>query len=370
MSKYGSALLSWNADGTSIVNPDTMKKGGKVKKQKQMQKQMQVVNVTVNAVEKKAKQRRRAPRAKKAVAGDSIMLQRGDVPKPHHGYAPHGEPMRLAGPGQNYASLPAPLQRSSYASIPSVMNPQASPAFVSSADMMYGRNRNKNDDIKEVVNPSDITPMAKPSKRMSASQTPPGAGFIPSASSKEEARSVEPASFQGIIPRLNVPDESPSMHALPSAPSAGAVLQGNMSYPGFPLQEELDEMAAEMEEDAGEFTSAAVSAFEPADRRTIKRPVRVDVGGEASGGSRTAMEVYGALNVDNITNKDTLRSMLLTLGKGQPGVGDVSNLKRDSYWNGPGMIDRLRESIKLLQKGRPLPPRGKEAAMRRGGSVF
>ena len=370
MSKYGSAFLHWGPDGTSTndVTLDRMKKGGKVKKQKQMQKQMQVVNVTVNAVEKKAKQRRRAPRAKKAVAGDSVMLQRGDVPKPYSGYAPHGEPLRLAGPGQNYASLPAPLQRGSYASVPSVMNPQASPAFVSSADMMYGRNRNKNDDVREVVNPSDITPMATPSKRMSASHTPPGAGYMPSASSKEEARSVEPASFQGEVPRLNAADTSPSMRVVSSAPSAGAVIQGNMSYPGFPLQEELDEMAAEMEEDAEEFTSAAVNAFEPVERRTIKRPTRV--GGEASGGSKSAEDVYRSMNVDNISNKDTLRSMLLTLGKGQPGVGDVSNLKRDPYWNGPGMIDKLRASIKSLQQGRPLAPRGKEAAMRRGGSVF
>jgi hypothetical protein len=353
-----------------VMRDPLMKKGGIAQKQKV--KQTQVVNVKVNVApaEKKAKQRRRAPRAKKAVAGDSVLVQRGNVPPHYQSYAPHGEPMRLAGPGQSYANLPAPLQSARYASAPSVMNPQASAAFTPYGDL-YSRNRNKNDDVREVVNPSDITPMAQPSKRLMKSETPPGSGYMPSASSAAEAASMGPAPFQGEVPRLNEVDTSPSMRAAASEPSDGFRLTNTPGqYPSsFDVEEELDEMAAEMDEDAGEFTSAAVSAFEPPDRRVIRRPKRV-VGGEASGGSKTAEEVYRSMNVDNITNKDTLRTMLLSLGKGQPGVGDVSNLKRDPYWNGPGMIDRLRAAIKMLQQGRPLPPRGKEAAMRRGGSVF
>ena len=329
-------------------------------KQKQKQKQMQVVNVTVNAAEKKPV-RRRAPRAKKEVAGDSIVLHHGDLPRPYPGYAPHGEPLRLAGPGQNYASLPAPLQRGSYASAPSVMNPQASPAFVSSADMIYGRNRNKNDDVRQIVNPSDITPMAKPSKRMSAStQTLTGAGFMPSVSSHDEDRSMEHPSFQGEVPRLNAADTSPSMRVVPSAPSASAVIQGNVSYPGFPLQEEVDEMAAEMEEDAGEFTSAAVSAFEPDSsssaqsevRKTVHRPTLTE-----------NQLMTPPTQVIGPKREDMLFRMLTAFG--------YKNARQDPQFKStPGSetkrIAFIEDRIKEAQAVR----RGKQPAMRRGGSVF
>jgi hypothetical protein len=360
-----------------------MKKGGIAQKQKV--KQTQVVNVKVNVApaEKKAKQRRRAPRAKKAVASDSVLVQRGNVPPHYQGYAPHGEPMRLAGPGQSYANLPAPLQSVRYASAPSVMNPQASAAFTPYGDL-YSRNRNKNDDVREVVNPRDITPMAQPSKRLMKSEMPPGSGYMPSSPSLQAPTPYGPASFQGEVPRLNEVDTSPSMRAAASEPSDGFRLTNTPGqYPSsFDVEEELDEMAAEMDEDAGEFTSAAVSAFEPASAAvrdpgtTIKRPKRVvspsNVGGEASGGSLTAAEVYRRMTpaAINRLNKDELRSALKALGDASPDPGATRNLKRDPYWNGSDMIAKLRQSIMLLQQGRPLPPRGKEAAMRRGGSVF
>jgi hypothetical protein len=335
-----------------------MKKGGIAQKQKV--KQTQVVNVKVNVApaEKKAKQRRRAPRAKKAVASDSVLVQRGNVPSHYQGYAPHGEPMRLAGPGQSYANLPAPLQSVRYASAPSVMNPQASPAFVSSADMMYGRNRNKNDDVREAVNPSDITPMAQPSKRLMKSEMPPGSGYMPSASSAAEAASMGPSPFQGEVPRLNEVDTSPSMRAAASEPSDGFRLTNTPGqYPSsFDVEEELDEMAAEMEEDAGEFTSAAVSAFEPADRRVIRRPKRV-VGGEASGGSRAPSSpgIDLMANPYAIQSDDVLLKMASNLG--------IKNAKQK--FAGVGFRARLREGIMEAQT-----IRGKQPAMRRGGSVF
>ena len=356
-------------------------------KQKQKQKQMQVVNVTVNAAEKKPV-RRRAPRAKKAVAGDNVMLHRGDIPdpyplpRPYPGYAPHGEPLRLAGPGQNYASLPGPLQRSSYASVPNVMNPQASPAFVSSADMMYSRNRNKNDDVRVIVNPSDVKPMLQPSTRITPSQAPPGAGFMPSAPPRDEERSVKPPMFQGEVPRLNAPDESPSMRVMPSAPSASAVLQSNMSYPGFPFDEEREEMVSEEEDGAG--ASAAVSAFEPADRRVVKRPK--NVGGEASGLNREVVDEDGRpifirksdlteaqimkpvsqIVGDSATRENLLYRMLTALG-----VTDARKDPRFRATPGGKRGDRIKFMEQYItEEQQALISRGKRSAMRRGGSVF
>jgi len=334
-------------------------------KQKQKQKQMQVVNVTVNAAEKKPV--RRAPRAKKAVAGDSILLQRGNLPdsyplpKPYPGYAPHSAPLRLAGPGQSYANLPAPLHSASYMSAPNVINPQASPAFVASADMMYGRNRNKNDDVIQIVNPSDITPMAKPSKRISAStQTLMGAGFMPSTSLHDEDRSMEHPSFQGETPRLNDPDVLPSKRMVASAPSAGALLQGKNVYPGFVLQEELDEMAEEMDQTGQEYASAAASAFEPTSslsaqpdiQRVVRRP--------------TLTEKQLMTPPDQVVGpnrEDMLFRMLTAFGH--------RNARQDPQFKStPGSetkrIAVIEDRIKEAQAIR----RGKQPAMRRGGSVF
>ena len=336
-------------------------------KQKQKQKQMQVVNVTVNAAEKKPV-RRRAPRAKKPAAGDSVMLHRGDIPdpyplpRPYPGYAPIGEPLRLAGPGQNYASLPAPLQRSNYASAPNVMNPQASASFVSAAgDTLYGRNRNKNDDVRQIVNPSDVKPMLQPSTRMSPSAPPPGAGYMPSAPPRDEDRSMKPPMFQGEVPRLNAPDESPSMRVIPSAPSASAVLQSNMSYPGFPFDEEREEMVSEEEDAAG--ASAAASAFEPADRRVVKRPTNVNVGGEASGISRPPYSPPVTAGVDLMANPYTEQSDDVLL-KMASNLGIINAKKK---FAGIGFRARLRAAIAEIQQGMS---GSKEPAMRRGGSVF
>lgn len=357
-------------------------------KQKQKQKQMQVVNVTVNAAEKKPV-RRRAPRAKKPAAGDSVMLHRGDIPdpyplpRPYPGYAPIGEPLRLAGPGQNYASLPAPLQRSNYASAPNVMNPQASASFVSAAgDTLYGRNRNKNDDVRQIVNPSDVKPMLQPSTRMSPSAPPPGAGYMPSAPPRDEDRSMKPPMFQGEVPRLNAPDESPSMRVMPSAPSAGAVLQSNMSYPGYPFDEEREEMVSEEEDAAG--ASAAASAFEPADRRVVKRPI--SVGGESSGLNRDVVDEDGKpifqrrqdlteqqlmtpvsqIVGDSATRENMLYRMLTAFG-----VNDARKDPRFRATPGAKKGDRIKfmeQYITDEQQARI--SRGKRSAMRRGGSVF
>lgn len=360
-------------------------------KQKQKQKQMQVVNVTVNATEKKPARRRapQAPRAKKAVAGDSVMLHRGDLPdyplpKPYPGYAPIGEPLRLAGPGQNYANLPRPLQSASYASSPSVMNPQASASFVASPDVLYHRNRNKNDDVRQIVNPSDITPMPQPSVRINPSQAPPGAGYMPSAPPRDEERSVKPPAFQGEVPRLNIPDESPSMRAVPSAPSSAAILQSNMSYPGFPFDEEQEEMVSEEEDAASAPAEAVASSFEPADRRTIKRPKKV--GGEASGLNRDIVDEDGRpifirkadlteaqlmtpvtkIVGDSATRENMLYRMLTAFG-----VTDARKDPRFRSTPGSKKGDRIKfieQFITDEQQARIA--RGKRSAMRRGGSVF
>ena len=339
-------------------------------KQKQKQKQMQVVNVTVNAAEKKPVRRRapQAPRAKKAVAGDSVMLHRGDLPdyplpKPYPGYAPIGEPLRLAGPGQNYANLPRPLQSASYASSPSVMNPQASASFVASPDVLYHRNRNKNDDVRQIVNPSDIKPMPQPSVRIIPSQAPPGAGYMPSVPPRDEERSVTPPAFQGEVPRLNIPDESPSMRAVPSAPSSAAILQSNMSYPGF--DEEREEMVSEEEENtpAEAPAEAAVSSFEPADRKPMRRPMFIR---KPDLTDAQIMTPVSQIEGDYATRENMLYRMLTAFG-----VTDARKDPRFRQTPGGKRGDRIKfieQFITDEQQARIA--RGKRSAMRRGGSVF
>lgn len=321
---------------------------------------MQVVNVKVNVGKDQKPKRRQAPRKKK-VAGDSVMLHRGNppsggLPPPYPGYAPIGAPLRLAGPGQSYANLPGPLVSARYASVPSVMNPQASPAFIGSADELYQRNRNKNDDVRQIVNPSDITPIGQPSKRMVKSEPAPGAGYIPSASAAAEEASMGPAPFQGEVPRINEPDVSPSERAMPSQPSAGRQM---MNAPSYPSEEEREEMMSEESEE--DIPQAGV-------RRLISRPKKVML--ENAGGEQSSMggqsyrtpepPILSPPGLDLMANPYEIQSDDVLL-KMASRLGIVNAKER---YRGQGFRLKLREGIVQAQQAR-----GKQASMARGGRV-
>jgi len=169
--------------------PKEYKKGGKVKKAKKA---------------KKAK-------AKKAKAGDTVMLHRGNVPGYGGGIGAlsGGSVHRMASPGNLYGGgLPGPLQSSYYASAPAVAHPLSRVEFIGSSDSYYNRNRVKSDDIQIPVNPSDIQPNVKPNVRFQPSRNP---YLIQHPPSKIESS----LPFQGKQVRLNEPDITPSVRAVP-----------------------------------------------------------------------------------------------------------------------------------------------------------
>lgn len=353
------------------VNP-TMKKGGISQKQKV--KQMQVVNVKVNVGKDQKPKRRQAPRKKK-VAGDSIMLHRGNppsggLPPPHHGYAPIGTPLRLAGPGQSYANLPAPLQSARYVHAPSVMNPQASPAFIGSADELYSRNRNKNDDVRQIVNPSDITPIGQPSERMVKSKPAPGAGYIPSAPPAAEEAAMGPTPFQGEVPRINEPDVVPSERAMPSQPSAGYQM---MSAPGYPSEEEREEMVSDEEDtpQAGPEENIPQAGTSKRPMRQGSRPTKTVFDAEQSGMGRAMAQEKSPIKMTvrpdmmedptYINSVDKLDSMVRYWLRMDP---------RQPPFSGDGSGARKRRAIIEAQNAeRAMMASGKQAAMARGGRV-
>ena len=347
-----------------MIDP-VMKKGGISQKQKVKQSQVVNVKVNVNPAEKKAKARRRAPRAKKAVAGDSIALQHGNVPSHSIDFSSFGTPKRLAGPGQSYASLPLPLQSARYAAAPNTMNPQASPAFIASSDYLYNRNRHVNDDVHVMVNPADITPVAAPSKRMVKSETAPGSGYMPSASPSAEAASMSLTRFQGDIPRLNEPDLTPSTLGVKAQPTAGFMLRNNPGmYPDSWADDEREEESGGSEEEqpqAAASAAASATSVSPPRRRgpPIARPKNVNVGGEASSGKQAASTpgVDLMANPYVIQNDDLLLKMASHLG--------IKNAKQK--FAGVGFRARLRGAIAEVQQGMS---GSSSSGMRRGGSVF
>jgi len=127
-------------DAVANIPAEMMKRGGRKKKVvRQKQKQSQNVNVKIRV-------------------GDTVML-RPDSQKPKlQPRMSYAEPLRLAGPGFTFANAPAPSQASTYANAPAAVRPMVDRPLQSSADPSMDSNRNKADDVLQVVNPSGIKP--------------------------------------------------------------------------------------------------------------------------------------------------------------------------------------------------------------------
>ena len=198
---------------------DAMKKGGKAKRKggtkKASQSMKQSVKVNVNV-------------------GDSVLLHKGKAPIGKL----IGDAKRLMSPGHLYGGgLPAPLSSSAYMSAPAVATPLSRVEFIGSSDAFYNRNRNKSDDVPIQVNPSEIKPDIKPSKRLIENKNTvetPDSGLDISRSIQKAQDAIGYSrklleSFQGEQPRVGGANLKPSERAVASQPSTGFVnTQGSL----------------------------------------------------------------------------------------------------------------------------------------------
>jgi hypothetical protein len=205
-------------DAVANIPAEMMKRGGRKKKVvRQKQKQSQNVNVKIRV-------------------GDTVML-RPDSQKPKlQPRMSYAEPLRLAGPGFTFANAPAPSQASTYANAPTAVNPLSDKPFHSSSDPSKDSNRNKADDVLQVVNPSDIKPgvnefRAVPSEPLARLGNT--LEYMKRKIALFEGRPVGPV--QGGVPEVR---------AMPSASSSSGM-------PRFPPLERDPEADAEFEADLG-----------------------------------------------------------------------------------------------------------------------
>ena len=175
-------------------------------------------------VYKRGGKRRKAPKRKHRAAkrkptkmgeavkvGDTVYLIRGNVP------TPYSQERRLTSPGQLYGNLPKVLRPQSYGTAPAAYRPMTQHEFLAAGDRMYNRGRNFYDDIMINVNPNNIQPNVKPSKRITPSVNKNALPPIqqPIASSLP---------FQSEQPAVHlVADKTPSVRAVSSQPSTGFV---------------------------------------------------------------------------------------------------------------------------------------------------
>lgn len=197
-------------DAVDNIPAEMMKRGGRKKKAvRQKQKQSQTVNVKVRV-------------------GDTVMLRPdSQKPKPIMSYA---EPLRLAGPGFTFANAPAPSQASTYANAPTAVQPMTNKPLQSSADPSMDSNRNKADDIIQVVNPSGIMPGVKEIRAIAAEKSAAPGDALPASSSSSlfESRPVGPV--QGGAPEVRALPSTMTQSTLdfarpggePSAPEASS----------------------------------------------------------------------------------------------------------------------------------------------------
>ena len=170
----------------------------------------------IEEVYKRGGKRRKAPkrkrRAKKQVdVGDFVYLIPGNAPRQYQTVR------RLATPGQLYSELPKVLRPQSYGAAPAAYRPMTQYEFVSAGDKMYGRGRNFYDDIMVNVNPSNIQPNRKPSKRIIQSYNQNTAPTV-------NQPIVSSLPFQGDTPTIHLTaDRTPSVRATSSQPSTGFV---------------------------------------------------------------------------------------------------------------------------------------------------
>lgn len=127
-------------DAVENIPASMMKRGGR-KKKAVRQKQKQTQNVKVNVR-----------------VGDTVMLRPDSQKRMAQPRPTYGEPIRLAGPGFTFANTPLVSQASTYANAPTAVRPMMDRPLQSSADPSMNSNRNKADDVLQVVNPSGIRP--------------------------------------------------------------------------------------------------------------------------------------------------------------------------------------------------------------------
>lgn len=165
------------------------KKGGKVKKDKKRKSPAMSQNVKVNVK-----------------IGDSVLLRKGNAPRRSN----PGVAKRFLSPGSAFGGgLPGPLSSGSYASAPQVAQPLGRLDFINAGDGYHNRGRDqRNDLIQAQPNPLGIRADVSPSIR-----------HQPSSNLNDIQHAPAPIEsslpFQGRQPRLNMPDTSPSMNAVP-----------------------------------------------------------------------------------------------------------------------------------------------------------
>jgi hypothetical protein len=236
--------------------PKEYKKGGRVKKDKEKEE-----------VKKKSKKKSEKDSGLSQSVnvnikiGDSVLLHKGNVPKTNErkakGYTPTGNPIgrpkgsgykgaplrgpsggpegplsygvlpgggnppvkRFVSPGNSYGAMPGPLQVGYYGSAPNVANPTSVFPYAGSGSALWNYNRNKNDDVPQIVNPSDIKPITNPSITFDRGQASRGISMSrPGGETAGAGASRFP--FVGDIPRLNEPNLLPSKNAVPPFKSA------------------------------------------------------------------------------------------------------------------------------------------------------
>ena len=209
--------LMKTAVDTFLNRPEqAYKKGGKVKKAKAKRATMSQ-NVKVNVK-----------------IGDSVLLRKGNAPKRSN----PGVAKRFLSPGSAFGGgLPGPLSSGSYASAPQVAQPLGRLDFISSGgDGLHSRGRDKRNDFQPPANPSGIHADVSPSIRYQPSSNPNAIKHAPTP-----IESSLP--FEGKQPRLNLPDMSPSMNAVPPhikktrEPSISSAFPGGASAAGLSEEE-------------------------------------------------------------------------------------------------------------------------------------
>ena len=229
---------------------DMMKKGGKVKKAKKAKASTMSQNVKVNVK-----------------IGDSILLRKGNAPKRSN----PGVAKRFLSPGSAFGGgLPGPLSSGSYGSAPQVAMPLGRLDFIGSGgDGYHNRGRDsRNDLIQAQPNPNGIRPDGNPSLRYQPSSNP---NIIQHAPAPIESS----LPFEGKQPRLNLPNTSPSMNAVPPPiklkREPSIEFYANESLSGSPRASEIDWR----DRPSSEFASAKPAVRGP--KIAPKKPVMGDM---------------------------------------------------------------------------------------------
>jgi hypothetical protein len=240
--------------------PKEYKKGGRVKKDKVKEEESK------KEVKKKSKKKSEKDSGLSQSVnvnvkiGDSVLLHKGNVPKTDErkarGYTSTGRPIgrprgsgyrgaplrgptggpegllsygvlpgggnppvkRFVSPGNSYGAMPGPLQSGYYGSPPNVANPTSVFPYAGSGSALWNYNRNKNDDVPQIVNPSDIKSNTNPSTTLVRNEIT----LSPMRYSQSYKESAQVKPYQMEMVRITNTDSYPSKRIVPSQPSAAS----------------------------------------------------------------------------------------------------------------------------------------------------